>query len=33
LWAGSAGAMVGVYLSLAASIFLLAGSLLWLSEL
>ncbi len=33
LWAGSAGAMIGVYVSLAASIFLLAGSLLWLSEI
>jgi hypothetical protein len=33
LWAGSAGALIGVYVSLAASIFLLAGSLLWLSEI
>jgi hypothetical protein len=33
LWAGSGGALVGIYLSLAASIFLLAGCLLWLSEL
>jgi hypothetical protein len=33
LWAGSSGALVGVYLALGASIFLLAGSLLWLSEI
>jgi hypothetical protein len=33
LWAGSKDALVGVYLSLGASIFLLAGSLLWLSEI
>lgn len=33
LWAGSSGALVGVYVSLTASIFLLAGALLWLSEL
>lgn len=33
LWAGSSGALVGVYVSLTASIFLLAGSLLWLSEI
>jgi hypothetical protein len=33
LWAGSAGALIGVYLSLGASIFLLAGSLFWLSEI
>lgn len=33
LWAGSASALVGVYVALAASIFLLAGSLLWLSEI
>lgn len=33
LWASSSGALVGVYLSLVASIFLLAGSLFWLSEI
>lgn len=33
LWAGSKDALVGVYLSLGASIFLLTGSLLWLSEI
>ena len=33
LWAGSKDALVGVYLSLTASIFLLAGSLVWLSEI
>lgn len=33
LWASSAGALIGVYLSLGAAIFLLAGSLLWLSEI
>lgn len=33
LWAGTASALVGVYVALAASIFLLAGSLLWLSEI
>lgn len=33
LWAGTATALVGVYVALAASIFLLAGSLLWLSEI
>lgn len=33
LWAGSNDALVGVYLSLGASIFLLIGSLVWLSEI
>jgi hypothetical protein len=33
IWSGSSDAMCGVYISLTASIFLLAGSLLWLSEL
>lgn len=33
LWAGSAGALVGVYMSLGAAIFLLAGALFWLSEI
>jgi hypothetical protein len=33
LWASSSGALVGVYLSLLASICLLTGALLWLSEL
>ena len=33
LWSGSSDAMIGVYASLAASIFLLAGSLQWLSEI
>ncbi len=33
LWSGSSGALVGIYVSLVASIFLLAGSLHWLSEI
>jgi hypothetical protein len=33
LWSGSSDAMIGVYLSFIASIFLLAGSLKWLSEI
>lgn len=33
LWSGSSDALVGVYMSLVASIFLLAGSLRWLSEI
>lgn len=33
LWCGSSEAMVGVYVSLGASIFLLAGTLHWLSEI
>jgi hypothetical protein len=33
LWASSAGALVGVYLSLGASICLLVGALVWLSEI
>lgn len=33
LWSGSAGALVGIYVSLVGSIFLLAGSLHWLSEI
>jgi hypothetical protein len=33
LWASSSGALVGVYLSLLASICLLTGALVWLSEL
>jgi len=33
MWATSSGALIGIYVSLGASIFLLAGSLLWLSEI
>ncbi len=33
MWCGSTDALYGVYLSLFASIFLLAGALLWLSEI
>jgi hypothetical protein len=33
LWASTAGALIGVYLTLVASIFLLAGALLWLGEI
>jgi hypothetical protein len=33
LWCGSSDALIGVYMSLGASIFLLAGSLQWLSEI